>query len=136
MLEKGLLNIKEKLTIIIPIIIVLAILVIFIKRVNTAEYYEKYLSEEVFSGTIINKFHDYNNHANESFYLSDIDHQEIKFNGNDWLELWNYSTIGDSIFKKKGERNLHLYRIREEDTIELNYNQNIERTFFKYRFDK
>lgn len=136
MFEKDLLSIKEKLILIIPIIIVLTILATFLKKVNSFEYFEKYLSEEEFSGTIIKKFRNYSNHGIETLYLLDIDNKEFALCGPDWQELWSYSNLGDSIFKKKGERHLHLYRIRELDTIELNYNQNIERTIFMYRYEK
>jgi hypothetical protein len=135
--EEEILNLKEKLIIIIiPAILIFLILASFIKTVDNEEYYEKYLIEEVFSGRIIRKFYDQKNHGVETIIYKDLNGQETKLKRNDWIEMWINCNLGDSIFKKKGERSLHVYRARELDTINLNYNKRNEQIFFKYRFDK
>jgi hypothetical protein len=136
MLEIEPLKSGERLMIFIPIILVIAIVSIFVKCGTNKDYYERYLSKDKYNGTITEKFRDYKNHGSGTLILKGNFNQKTEFYADDWVHLWDLCNLGDSLYKKKGELNLHLFRRNEQDTILISFNQNRSGFTFMKRFEK
>lgn len=126
----------EKLIIIIPIVLVIGFVSIFVKCGTNKDYYDRYLVDDHYNGTIIEKFSDHKNHGSGTLILKGNYNQKTKFHADDWMHLWDLCSLGDSLCKKKGELNLHLFRIREQDTILISFDQNRSGFTFMKRFEK
>jgi hypothetical protein len=136
MIEIEPLKTGERLMIFIPIVLVIAIVSIFVKCGTNKDYYERYLSSDRYNGTITKKFRDYKNHGSGTLILKGNFNQKTEFYADDWVHLWDLCKLGDSLYKKKGELNLHLFRSKEQDTILISFNQNRSGFTFMKRFEK
>ena len=136
MLEFEPLKTGQRLIIFFPIVLVIAIISIFVKCGTNKDYYERYLSADKYNGTITEKFRDYKNHGSGTLMLKGNYNQKTKFYADNWSHLWELCNLGDSLFKKEGELNLNLIRIKEQDTILISFNQNRSGFTFMKRFEK
>ena len=114
----------ESLIIFIPIVIIILFVSFFAKCVSSKDYYDHYLKNDIYNGLIIDKYQDFDRHGIETLILLK-DNKQTELNAGDWENLlWDSCSIGDYIYKDKGDLQLHLIKIKKSDTILINYNQN------------
>lgn len=103
-----------------PIAILVAIMIFLYKSEDSAEYFISTIIHQQYHSVVTKKVIDYKNHATQYVILSSGDGDSI-IASNDWIDLWNYAEVGDSIVKAVGDSCLFLHK--ENDSIlSLRYN--------------
>lgn len=126
---------KESIIIFTPIFIVICIVCIFVKCGTNKDYYKRYLKNDNYNGRIIKKFLKPYSHEEAIVTISDNEN-EIEIYAYKWVDLWDSCSIGDSIFKNKGELQLHLVRTKKSDTLLIEFDKNQAGIRFMKRFEK
>ena len=128
------LSTKEKIFIFSPLIAVILVVSIFIKTGNNEDYYQTDLHKDSYKGLVIYKFRNFKNHGAGEFTLQDKD-SEFIFYSDDWINLYDSCSIGDSIIKNFQEKHILLYKSQTKKFIRFEFNRNRSGFTFMKRFE-
>ena len=112
---------KERLILATPFIIVIVVVSIFFRfKQNSENIFYQYVVPEEYHGVIIEKYRKVYQHNHP--YLKLQNETKIwEVSTFNWIELFDNSEIGDSIYKIKGDTVLYLKKKIDNSTIEINY---------------
>ncbi len=111
----------------IPLVVFLVIIIFRYRLEDTEEYFNKYILPQKYHSEIRQKFIDNKNRGARIIYLHTSDDDSI-ISANDWVGLWEYVEVGDSILKNEGNYTITLRKkmIRYLISILISRNQDLE----------
>ncbi len=119
-MERAELGTKEKLLIFSPIFFVIIFISFFFKFEQTSrEYFFKQVVPAEYHGKIIAKFRIFNH--DEPFIRYKDENSVYEMSTFNWIDLYEISEVGDSIFKRKNDTVLILKKFKVGQLIRINY---------------
>lgn len=104
----------------IPLAIFAGIMIFRYRAEDNEEYFNKYILPGKYYSIVCEKHIDNKNRGFRTIILYPSYGDSI-VSANDWVGLWEYVEVGDSILKNDGDSNLTLHK-KNDSTFNFNFN--------------